>query len=264
MAQNEWVTKLARGEEERILLARVLDRVSARDRKNIPQSTRFFTPAERALVLRLLQACHVEDYAFWGGYPGAERELLLLWPEYMTEDGMKTGEDAPLCVLHAAFYAEYELSHRDFLGALMGAGIARDCLGDILVGEGGCDFVVLREVADFLLTNFDTAGRARLRLSLADEGFCPPEQKFTLVRDTLASLRLDGLVSSGFSLAREKAADAIRAGRVKLNDLECTKPDARIAEGDRVSLRGLGKIELASTGGTSRKGRTIIEIKRYI
>ena len=264
MAQNEWITKLARGEEERIFLARVLDRLTARDRKNIPQSTRFLTPAERALALRLLQACHAEAYAFWGGYAAAERTVLLLWPAYMELEQLQCGEESPLCVLHAEFHSSYTLSHRDFLGALIGAGIARDCVGDILVAEGHCDFVVLREVADFLLQNLESAGRARLQLQRLDTPFQPPEPKFALRRDTVASLRLDGVLASGFSLAREKAAEAIRGGRVKLNDLECTRPDARVSAGDRISLRGFGKMELASVGGQSRKGRTVIEIKRYL
>ena len=77
-------------------------------------------------------------------------------------------------------------------------------------------------------------------------------------------LRLDAVVGCGFGLAREKAASAIRAGKVAVNGLECLKPDKSAEAGDRISLRGLGKMELSEVGGLSRKGRTQIVIKRFI
>jgi RNA-binding protein YlmH len=85
-----------------------------------------------------------------------------------------------------------------------------------------------------------------------------------LVKDTVATLRLDAVLSSGFSISRGKAADFIAGGKVSVNHRECIKSDKAMAEGDVITCRGLGKCVLTSVGGQSKKGRIIIEIERYI
>ena len=90
------------------------------------------------------------------------------------------------------------------------------------------------------------------------------ELKVKEIRDTVATLRLDAVASTGFSMSRAKAAELIAAGRVQLNYREVTKPDAPVAQGDVVSARGLGKFELAEVGGLSKKGRTAILVRRYL
>jgi ribosomal 50S subunit-recycling heat shock protein len=74
---------------------------------------------------------------------------------------------------------------------------------------------------------------------------------------------MDAVAASGFSLSRDKASLAIKGGKATLNGGECIKPDRTVGEGDKITLRGYGKLELASVKGQSRKGRTIIEVKRY-
>ena len=91
-----------------------------------------------------------------------------------------------------------------------------------------------------------------------------PEQKVKAVRDTVSSLRLDGVVSSGFSISRGKAADYIAAGKCELNYAPCMKGDKQAAEGDVITIRGLGKIRLETIGGSTKKGRIAIEITRFL
>ena len=84
------------------------------------------------------------------------------------------------------------------------------------------------------------------------------------MRDTVSSLRLDAIASTGFRLARGKAAALIESGKVQVNWRECAKPDRLLAEGDTVSARGFGKFELTEVGGVTKKGRTSILLKRYV
>ncbi|MEI3304570.1 MAG: S4 domain-containing protein [Dysosmobacter sp.] len=91
-----------------------------------------------------------------------------------------------------------------------------------------------------------------------------PQVRCEEVRDTVTSLRLDAVASTGFRMARGKAAELIASGRVQVNWRECTKPDQLLAEGDTVSARGFGKFELAEVGGMTKKGRISIVVKRYI
>ena len=171
----------------------------------------------------------------------------------------------PFRYLRASYRPEYQLSHRDFLGSLMGIGIVREKVGDLLVGPQNCDLVVADSVAEFLLREWTQAGRAPLKLSaIGAENLTVPEVRCEEVRDTVQSLRLDAVAATGFKLSRGKAADLIESGHVELNWRECVKPDRLVAEGDTVSARGFGKFKLEQVSGTTRKGRTGIVLKRYV
>jgi RNA-binding protein YlmH len=91
-----------------------------------------------------------------------------------------------------------------------------------------------------------------------------PEQKVRQIRDTVPSLRLDGIVSSGFSISRGKAAEYISAGKCELNYAPCVKGDKQTTEGDVITVRGLGKIRLDAVVGNTKKGRICVEITRFL
>ena len=157
------------------------------------------------------------------------------------------------------------MTHRDFLGALMGIGVVRGKIGDILVGEDSTDVLVHASVADFLLSSWDSAGRTKLRLSEVDRrDLHIPEARFRELRDTVSSLRLDALVSVGFRVARGKAAELIASGKVQVNWVDCTKSDRQLAEGDTVSARGFGKFRLTEVGGLTKKGRVAVTVRQFL
>ena len=200
----------------------------------------------------------------FGGYPDAERKMLVYLPDYLGEDALFY-DDGPVACLRATYFEGDSLTHRDFLGALMGAGVARETVGDICVGRGSCDFFVTREIAPYLVQNFDSAGRTRFRIAeipLAEASIPEPEVKE--IKDTLASCRLDALISSGFRIGRSLASDYVNAGKAAINGLPCTKSDKTVSEGDKVSVRGLGKLRLAQVNGQTKKGRISVVIHRYV
>ena len=117
----------------------------------------------------------------------------------------------------------------------MGMGIVREKIGDILVSDGSADILLLESVEDFLLQSWDSAGRTKLKVSGIDPLHLHiPQVKCELVKDTVSSLRLDAVASTGFRVARGKAAELISGGRVQVNWRECTKPDKLLAAGDTV------------------------------
>lgn len=251
--------------DDRLLLAKVLDRAEQARSRNIPAATDFLSPQQQALTLDLLHLAGVPEtgYARLGGYDGAERRLFLFLPDWL--DPADADSQSPIRCLRASFRAEYALSHRDLLGSLMGMGVVREKIGDILVGPASADVVVLDTVADFLLQSWDAAGRAKLSVSAIEaRDLHFPEVQCREVRDTVSSLRLDAVASAGFQMARGKAAELISSGRVQVNWRACTKPDKPLAAGDTVSARGFGKFELAEVGGVTKKGRTSIVLKRYV
>ena len=249
--------------EDRMLLAKVLDRAEQAARRNIPTATDFLSPQQQTLALDLLRRAGVPESAYLrtGGYDGAERALILFLPDWMEPEST----ESPIRCLRTVFRVEEKVNHRDLLGSLMGLGIVREKVGDILVGPDSADLLVLDTVTDFLLSSWTSAGRAKLTVAEIDPSHLHmPEIKCEEVRDTVSSLRLDAVASTGFRMARSKAADLIASGRVQVNWRECTKPDKLLVEGDTVSARGFGKFQLAEVGGVTKKGRTAIVVKRYV
>ena len=256
------IEKIARTPEDRLLLAKLWDKIDAGMRRNIPAATCFLSPRELELSRYLFG--DADGLHTFGGFEGAERQMLIYVPEYMELDTL-LDEDAPLCCLRATFFEEDILSHRDFLGALMGAGIGRETVGDICVGKGYCDFFVTAEIAPYILQSFTSAGRTKLSISqilLTDANIPEPEVKE--IKDTLASLRLDSVISSGFRIGRSLAAQYVSAGKAAIDGLPCEKPDKAVTEGAKISVRGLGKIKLASIGNRTKKDRISVVIHRYV
>lgn len=263
MDKGALLDRLGLSGEDRLVLAKVLDRAEQAERRNIPAATDFLSPQQQIQALDLLRLAGVSEagYVLQGGYEGAERKILLFLPDWLeAEDAV-----SPIRCLRASFQENGKLTHRDFLGSLMGLGIIREKIGDILVGPDSADLLVLDSVAEFLLQSWTSAGRAKLRVSAIepDHLHIPAVQKKE-VRDTVSSLRLDAVASSGFRLARGKAAALIESGRVQLNWRECVKPDKLLEAGDVVSARGFGKFELAEVGGLTRKGRVSIVLRVYV
>lgn len=263
MEKSKLLDRAAATGEDRLLLARILDKWEQADRRGTPSSTDFLSPRERIAAETLLRMAGVpaDRWAASGGYAGAERQMITFLPDWQER------EDAvfPLRCIRAEFRGEYALTHRDILGSLMGEGIVREKVGDILVTDDGCDVIVADSVADFLLNSWSGAGRAKLAVrEVLPRDLHIPVQKTEQVRDTVAALRLDAVASGGFRMSRGKAAELITGGRVQVNWLECTKPDRLLTEGDVVSARGVGKFKLAQVGGTTKKGRISILLERYV
>lgn len=255
------IEKIAKTPEDRVLLAKIWDKVGAGLRKNIPSSTCFLSQREQELCRYLFG--QVDGLCAFGGYEGAERKMLVFLPDYLDESYLQ--EESPLVCLRATFYEGDSPTHRDFLGALMGAGIGRETVGDICVGNGSCDFFVTAEIAPYVEQNFQSAGRTKLRLEqIPLDAVSVPEPETKEIRDTLASLRLDSVISAGFRIGRGAAGEYVTAGKAAIDGLPCEKPDRTVAEGATVSVRGLGKIKLEAVNGQTKKGRISVVIHRYV
>ena len=248
MDKRDLLDRLAANGDERLLLGRVWDKYEQCRRRNIPVVTGFLSPAEQELVRRLMGALDVrEGWLLWGGYDTAQRRQAHFLPDWQTEPDFEA-----VAALRATFYEPNSLTHRDVLGSLMGLGVTRES-------------VVTEPVRRFLLDSWDSAGRVRLKVQPIDPTQLQvPEEKVKLLRDTVSSLRLDSVLSVGFSLSRSKAAEAVTSGKVQVNWADWQKPDRQVVQGDVLTLRGLGKCVLEEVGNQTKKGRVFITVKRYL
>lgn len=254
--------------EDQLMLAKLEDKLNQCRNEYRMAFSHFLDSRQKVLAVnrfkndRELSAQGIR-FAAYGGYPDAERVILLFLPDYLSLP--LSPEEDPLSLLRLTQKGQQTLSHRDYLGALTGLGVKREIAGDILVREDGADLLVLAEMADFLTDHFEQAGRASLaakRLPLAD--LILPEGRREELRDTVASLRLDNLVAAAFSTSRSDAAEAIQRGLVSVNSLILQKPDALVREGDKIVSRGKGKVLLKQVGGMTKKGRISVTLERFL
>ncbi len=249
--------------EERLFAAAFLDKAEKSLRGYLTH-TSFMDSRQRALGNRLIKDMGFKG-VMHGGYEEAERALCLFLPDYMEEVSQ---EELPLIVLSAKpISAKFSksLSHRDCLGALMGLGIKREMVGDLLIHEEECQIIVLEEMASYINDNLTQI--SSVQVSTAFIGLTElrrPETRCQNISATVASLRLDAVMAEGFRLSRGEAQRFIEAGRVSLCHMECTKPDKSVDEGDLITVRGLGRVRLKEVGGNSRKNRIFISLERFV
>jgi RNA-binding protein YlmH len=224
--------------------------------------TRFLEPSSAGAVNAAAAGAGVKA-AFWGGYEGAERCLAAFYADEPPGPG-----DWPILALRIQWNSRFASpGHRDLLGAVMGLGIERETTGDIAMGsyrDAPCAYLfALREVADYIAANLESAGRASLKVSPAGETpvLLPPEGES--LRLTVQQQRLDAVLAAACRLSRAEAQRLIAAGLVKLNHAPQTRADARIGEGDLISARGYGRVRVTAFQGESRRGRQIVQVFRY-
>lgn len=265
MNKTERLNRFSQNGEQRVLLARILDQQEKADRRGIPAHTGFLSPAEQAVSADLLTAAAPGQGILFGGYPEAERKLWAFLPDWMEEESWREGEDCPVAALSVSVPEMAELSHRDYLGSLMGLGLTREKLGDILLLEHGAQVIALRETLPVLLSQWDKVGRYPVTLTPLPLGELTPAAGETKrIRVTVSSPRLDAVLAAGFSIPRSRAASLVQAGRVMVNHRPCEKTDRAVEEGDVLTCRGLGRCVLTAVGGVSRRGRLVLELDRFL
>ena len=260
MNKTELLNQVAQGPEERQLLARVWDKAEQAQR-GVPACTPFLSQSQQEAAGRLIAAAGHPRHMWSGGFADAERKVCCFLPDWQEEEDV----EPPFTALRCRWQSGEALCHRVVLVSILGQGLDREKVGDILVGQGVCDILVFRDLAPYLLQNLTGAGRAKLRVEeISLEDIAPPEKTVKRVNDTVSSPRLDAVMASGFSTGRSKAAGLISAGKVELNHRPCLKPDRTVNEGDVITCRGLGKCVLKEVNGLSKKGRIIIVLERYL
>lgn len=249
------------GFTDELLYSRISDAVRLTERRGA-QFIGFLDEHQRALALSFLKKERVSlPYMFWGGYPDAQRTVLGIFPH---------GEECltelfPIALLEAKYRAVQGcLTHRDFLGALMSMGIKREVLGDILTEEGRAVIPVTEAMADYIVSQADAVGRARVDFSRAPEAALPEIGRFEMLSGTVASARLDCVLSCALKISRSGAAELVRRRLVNVDFLECTNVSKMLEQGQTLSVRGFGRFFIEAIGPFTKKGRLAVKIKKYI
>lgn len=268
MNKTEIINKITSDSDRRILLSHIYDLCERRNGRNIITASDFMSEPDARLAEILINTVKAENYLFFGGYDEAERQCVVFLPDYFTADDMKN--EPTLCDIGYVKASvdkfnekNADFSHRDVLGSLMGLGIERHLIGDIITEGGDAVFTVKSKILPFISENLVKISRYPVTVEVFERYEMAPKQDFVSGSDTVASMRLDAVASSVFSLSRAAASDAINGGIVSVNGVVVTKPDRTVNEGDKLTLRGKGKAIIDSVGGFSKKGRIRFFYRKY-
>ncbi|KAM0945751.1 putative RNA-binding S4 domain, nucleotide-binding alpha-beta plait domain superfamily [Dioscorea sansibarensis] len=232
----------------------------ASSRREILHTDFLTPPVVKEATLALEKLADIQAVS-QGGYPQAERcRLSVGHPDIMTTD-----LDTVAALSISGNFGFEPCSHGDFLGAILGTGIVREKVGDIILqGEKGAHVLVVPELVDFLTTTLDKVGNVSVsctQIPLLALEYEPPRTKsFTTVE---ASVRVDAVASAGFKISRSKLVDMISNGDVRVNWSPVTKNGATLKTGDIVSVSGKGRLKIGEIK-TTKKGKFAIELIRYL
>ena len=238
------------------LLLRLRQNAERADRLDMPVPGRFVTGEERAAAVHAAREARVAA-SFDGGWEGAEREQVCFHPGWAEAEFTAVWVE----IRWAAKFAHVE--HRDLLGSLLGLGMDRSFFGDLIALEDRPYLLALPEVASRLPMEWDKAGSTPIKVQLLEEApeFEPP--KGDMLRDTVASMRLDCILASGMKTSRSRAAEIIRTGAVSVDHMPEERTDRVLEAGALLSIRGFGRIRVREVGSPTRKDRLPVQLEIF-
>lgn len=252
--------------EDHYLKSHLKDLAWAAKERGYITSSAFLTPQEIADVRKSYPA---DSYVVYGGTDESERGVSLFLPDFITPEEaleMEKESDSTIHCLEiqprAGKFAR-PLSHRDYLGAILGLGIERDQVGDILIQDGVGYAFILARISAYVIDNLSQIGNENVdtRIIMCNE--CPASIQFEERVFTVSSIRLDLLVAGAFHLSRETAQKYIDGDLVKIDSTESPQNSTPLKGGERISLRGKGKFVFVGTQGQSKKGKEVVKILLY-
>ena len=241
------------------LIKRIEELSLRAESRNIFTFTDFLSPPVIENIKRLPQC---KNAVFFGGSEVSERKIA----RFGDEEELGYSESFPVKLLKIKPKGEKfsgELTHRDFLGAVLSLGIEKDKTGDIFVKNNTAYVFVNETVADFIIKELSSVGREAV--SVSEEQTLPEEFYPEIIKKTVnvSSLRLDAIISRLYNLPRESAVELIKNGKIFVNGVLLQKTFYEPKEGDVIAVRGFGKFVFESVTGTSSKGRLFVSVSVY-
>ncbi len=220
----------------------------------------FLSPFEQEMAGTIANSLGDLKVDFDGGFFGAERSRAA----FCHEDFQGTPA-FEISVIKAEWNGEFaRLGHRDVLGSILSLGVDRECVGDIIATKDFARIIVDKKMAEYFSANLTQIGNVSVKTEIDElENIAPKEERVKEIKATVASLRADSIAAVGFGMSRSKAANDISAEKVQLNWQTVKNSSQTIKQGDILSMRGRGRLEVAEITGQTKKGRIGVLLKRF-
>jgi RNA-binding protein YlmH len=250
--------------DDKLLFSKVLDRLFLCQKERRRTFTDFCDPARGAKCLKILQGVVSGDIRekilFYGGAASCERGIIGFAPEEID----LCAADFPISRILIECRRN-ALSHRDFLGAILGLGVDRGKTGDIFPGGESAIVFAHEDIADFICANLEKVGRVAVSAHIQAEE--PGWEEFLLNSGApeqliVSSLRLDNVISAAFHLSRSKSAALIQGDKASVNGSAADAPRL-VRENDLISVRGFGRIKLLSAPRQTKKEKWILHVEIF-
>lgn len=255
-------------QEDRICLSQILDKRELSKLREKIETTDFLDMYQVSLVENFFRKIKFENYKLYGGYEEAERKVAIIYPEKYDEKMLEKNYSKILKIVRIKLPEEEQgkYSHRNYLGGIVKLGLNREKLGDILVANEGADIITVENFANILkeqlpsLTRFENSNITIEEI----QNLKRREIKIEEVKIIVPSLRLDNIVSDLARTSRSKAVQIMAQERVFINGKNETKPSKQVKLNDVITIRGKGRFTIKEFAGTTRSGRTVLVIEKYI
>ena len=253
--------------KDKILIAKILDKIKFVENKNRFEETDFLDLREQELVREILDKRKYKGYKFLGGYEDAERKILIIYPENIDENYIEDKIlNQVLAVINITLPNELKnkYEHRTYLGGLMKLGIKREKIGDILVRDDGADVIVKKEIANYINSNLIGLTRfqkAKVCIKEINELIYVKKEK-EYVKINIPSMRLDCIVGELAKCSRSDANKYLNEERVFVNFKEEIRASKIIKEGDYITIRGKGRFKIDKILGNTKSGRINVQIEK--
>ncbi len=242
-----------------LLPKRIKDAIRLADNTSFPKFVGFLRPEEMAEAADAAkQLCC--RYRFYGGYEEAERTYFGAFPDWCEN----TSEYFPIKALTLSFRPQDSLSHRHVLGTLMSLGITRESVGDILIEQGRAVIFLSEDIAEYVKNQTEKVSGVGVKITEGYTSPLPGMTGFQDVSETVASARLDCVVSALAKCSRNTAAELIAAKQITKNGICAEKTTLTVESGDSITIRGKGKFKIENIDGKTKKDRLILKAKKYV
>ncbi|EJX08042.1 RNA-binding S4 domain protein [gut metagenome] len=249
-------------DREKLIMKRVDDLCRIAESRGIARYTGFLSDREQMLAQAALNRNSWQEYSFEGGLPNAERKLLCIKPA-------DSDSEPPICCIRikCAQSGSQNVSHKDYLGSLLGLGLERSSVGDILPFDDGktkgAYVAVLESTAEIICSELCSVGRLNVRAEHYDGPIPSQAVRREVLTATVSSLRGDAVIAAMLHCGRGRAAQLLSGGTVEINHIVVTSAHTPVYEGDVFTIRGIGRYKLTALGGKSRKDRLFIKYFKY-
>lgn len=255
-------------QDDKMCLAKVIDKLEIVSSKGRIESTDFLDMYQVALVETFLKKNKITNFELYGGYDGSERKILIIYPKDYTKEMIEKNYTKFLKIVKIELPDEEKgkYAHRNYLGGIVKLGLKREKVGDILVANEGADIIVINEFSQILKKELPSLTRFENSKIEIDEisNLRKREIKIENIEIIVPSLRLDNIVSDLARTSRSKASQIIAQERVFINGQNETKVSKQVKLGDIITIRGKGRFIIKEFKGTTRSGRTVILIEKYV
>lgn len=255
-------------QEDKMILSQVLEKIEISKSTDKIQYTCFLDMYQVSLVEAFLKRNTIKNYILYGGYEDAERKVLIIYPEKYDENMLKKNFEKIMQIVRIELPEEEKgkYSHRNYLGGIVKLGLKREKLGDIIVCDDGADIITIEDFSEILKNELHSLTRFE-RSNISVKSIKDLRKREIKVEDTkiiVPSLRLDNFVSDLAKTSRSKAVQIINQERVFINGQNETKVSKQIKLNDIITIRGKGRFVIKAFEGTTRSGRTVVVVERYV